>query len=249
MGQTIKTMLCLVVCSAIIGHAMPSTHTLSRSLMWSNECSIPADTKLAGDKVKVKLDSKKLVFEKVSEDAAIPDYTMDDATRPWIKPECVKVIEEVDIQAGITGIGNYAFNGLTNLATVTTGTNVVKVGASAFLGCEKLKAITLPAATTVGASAFEGCKLLAAATLEAATEFGEKAFFGCEALATPTFAKLTKIGKSAFEGCAAMTSFTGAVVTEVGDRAFFGDEKLATAAVLLRRLPQSVNPRSRDARL
>ena len=114
MGQALKTIICLLACSAVIGQAIPSTMKLSGAIRWSNDCSIPAETKLAGDKVKVKLDSKKLVFEKVSDNAAIPDYTADDATRPWIKPECVELINEVDIQAGITGIGNYAFNGLKN---------------------------------------------------------------------------------------------------------------------------------------
>ena len=92
--------------------------------------------------------------------------------------------EEVILPAGLTHIGDSAFNGCENLTAITLSAGLTHIGDSAFENCNNLTAITLPAGLThIGASAFWWCKNLTAITLPAGlTHIGDGAFLGCENL-------------------------------------------------------------------
>ena len=70
----------------------------------------------------------------------MPDYSS--TSQPWYKYR--ESIKQVKIGDGITGIGNYAFSGCTNLISVTIPGNVTSIGKRAFGGCKALEELTIP---------------------------------------------------------------------------------------------------------
>ena len=63
-------------------------------------------------------------------------------------------------------IGDKAFAGCLNVATITFGESLVKVGEKAFLDCEKITEVKLPdSVTSIGLSAFEGCDSIVKITI------------------------------------------------------------------------------------
>ena len=94
---------------------------------------------------------------------------------------------EVTVPAGVTEIGESAFNGLP-VTRVTLPEGVIKIGGAAFSGCAALREITLPESLrTVGVFAFYGCSALNGVVLPAAvTEVGGHAFAGCASLTDMT---------------------------------------------------------------
>jgi hypothetical protein len=66
----------------------------------------------------------------------------------------------------VTGIGDNAFYGCSNLTGITLSTNVASIQSSAFANCGGLTAFNFPGAVTnIGASAFFGCSNLAVITV------------------------------------------------------------------------------------
>ncbi len=59
---------------------------------------------------------------------------------------------------GVTGIGDYAFNGCGRLRSLSIPDSVTGIGSHAFSGCGSLTSVTIPdGVTSVGAHAFDGC--------------------------------------------------------------------------------------------
>ena len=84
-----------------------------------------------------------------------------------------------------TEIGDYAFNALPNLTSVTIASGCTRVGKNAFAGCKTLKDIRLQD----GDGSLDGV-------------IDDYAFYNCAALKQLKFGKnLTSIGARAFEGC------------------------------------------------
>ncbi|MBQ8356804.1 MAG: leucine-rich repeat protein [Clostridia bacterium] len=92
----------------------------------------------------------------------------------------------VCIGANVTVIPSYLFYNASYLTSVTfeQGSHCTGIGDLAFNGCTQLASITLPdSVTTIGASAFNGCARLASITIpELVTQIGENAFLGCTGL-------------------------------------------------------------------
>ena len=107
-------------------------------------------------------------------------------------------------------IGNSAFEGCANLATVSVG-GPAKIGANAFLNCTSLTNAGFGGIPSIGARAFEGCALLAAIELpETLADIGAAAFKDCATLADIHLpASLVTMGEYAFAGCAGITNVTG----------------------------------------
>ena len=130
----------------------------------------------------------------------------------------------ITLPAGLTHIGDSAFEDCKNLTAITLPATLMHIGNSAFSFCMNLTAITLPAGLThIGDSAFMCCDNLTAITLPASlTHIGHRAFGGClnlTAIALP--AGLTHIGDSAFSGCVSLAAITlPATLTHIGDGAF-----------------------------
>jgi uncharacterized protein YjdB len=81
---------------------------------------------------------------------------------------------------GVTHIGNYAFQGCVNAASVTIAPSVESIGNYAFYGCSRLSSIDLANITIIGHMAFAHCSDLASVIIpESLEEFGHNVFYGC----------------------------------------------------------------------
>jgi hypothetical protein len=93
-------------------------------------------------------------------------------------------LTEVKIPAGVTSIGEAAFQGFEDLTSVTIPKGVIKIGKAAFYECKNLKTITIPdGVKEIGESAFWDCSALESITIPGSVkEIGESVFWGCKNL-------------------------------------------------------------------
>ena len=147
----------------------------------------------------------------------------------------------------VTKIGPWAFDGCTEMTSITIHEGVETIYDLAFQGCTKLKTLTIPnSVTSIGGSLAIGCTSLTKVTigngvrlipgaafanlpnLEAVTfgsnvdEIGGGAFSGCKYLQNVLFPEgLKVINGSAFSGCQSFTNITiPASVRTIGPWAF-----------------------------
>jgi hypothetical protein len=136
----------------------------------------------------------------------------------------------VQLPAGLTSIGNFAFYGCSGLTgSLTFPAGLTFIGDYAFSGCSGLTgSLTFPAGLTfVGECAFYGCSGLTGSLSfpSGLTFIGGYAFYDCSgltgSLTLPT--DLTSISSGAFYGCRGLTgSLTfPAGLTFIGDGAFY----------------------------
>jgi hypothetical protein len=149
----------------------------------------------------------------ISGTGAMPDYTaVIDGTHsssPWDSYR--DNITTVNIQDGVTRIGNFAFWNCSSLTSITIPNLVTTIGSGALGGCHRLTSITLPnSVTTIGNSAFSGCRSLTSITIpNSVTSIGDVAFADCRSLTSITIPNsITTIGNSAFSNCSRLTSIT-----------------------------------------
>ncbi len=113
-------------------------------------------------------------------------------------------LKGVVIPETVTSIGNNAFQGCKNLASVTFkgAPSTITVGNNAFQNCVKLKSINLPAAKRIGSLAFDGCTSLEELILDMGTEeIGDYCFRNCTNLKSLHIPEsVTVIGQGAFSG-------------------------------------------------
>lgn len=159
----------------------------------------------------------KYTLDKQTHSATINKYLGDDSV-VWIPPEingytvtgigskCFEKqsLKGVVIPETVTSIGNNAFQGCKNLASVTFrgAPSTITVGNNAFQNCVKLKSINLPAAKRIGNLAFDSCTSLESLTLELGTEeIGDYCFRNCTGLKEVKIPEtVTVIGNGAFSG-------------------------------------------------
>ncbi len=132
---------------------------------------------------------------------------------PWNTDQGHK-ISQIEIGAGVTSIGKYAFDGsiCSNYASVTSlnvsiPEGVTTIGDYAFNGQTKLYNIFFPKSIKkIGECAFKGCKYLDSVcfwgnnTLDDQLSIGKYAFSGCKNTMSITFPKYFDIGADAFTG-------------------------------------------------
>ena len=162
------------------------------------------------------------------------------------------------VKFSVTGIGVQAFEGCTELTSVTIGNNVKYIRESAFEGCSGLTSVTLGIrVTTIAANAFQDCKSLVSIdvpdtmkTIEtgafrhcigltsivipnSVTTIEASVFKGCSSLTSVVMSNSLKtIGSDAFMDCEALTSITIPLsVTSIGNRAFYGCSNLASVVM------------------
>ena len=122
---------------------------------------------------------------------------------PWY--EYADQITKVVVGEGVTGVGTYAFAGLTKLTTAELPESLTRLGAYAFAGDTALKSVTLPEnLETVGIRAFFQSGLTEITVPGSVTSLGESAFQYCPALKTATFtgAAPAQAGPAIFDDCA-----------------------------------------------
>ena len=79
---------------------------------------------------------------------------------PWWS-YCQYEITALDIQPGVTGIGEYAFHSCGKLTEITVPEGVTRIGYAAFSSCNSLTSVTLPASLTeTGNDLFRSCDSL-----------------------------------------------------------------------------------------
>lgn len=163
-------------------------------------------------------------YEYVDKDLSAGDV-IDDEDPYQIKQMYIgeNTITKVVIPEGVTTIESYAFAKLTALEEVVLPTTLTRIGAGAFLGCEKLKTINLEnvkfinekafldcgleevemdSLVAISNYAFQNCKLNYLQLPESAQSIGIGAFHGNKLLISVTFdASKVKIGSKAFENC------------------------------------------------
>lgn len=128
-----------------------------------------------------------------------------------------------------TAVGAKAFRKLKKLTKVTFGTNVKKIGASAFASCPKLKTIKFKNITSIGKKAFYNCKALTKVTIGAKVKkIGASAFAKCSKVKKVTIGKkVTTIDKKAFANCKKISQVTfGKKVKTIKAKAFANSTKL-----------------------
>ena len=120
-------------------------------------------------------------------------------------PDCLTAVKVPDT---VTALHQGALQG-TGITSFKIPEKVIGIGDSAFMHCQNLPNVTIPAGVTV---------------------IGIDAFAGCDSLEVVDFAegsKCTTIGEDAFDGCSNLKSITiPAGVTEIGGAAFDECENL-----------------------
>ena len=163
--------------------------------------------------------------------------------------------DELQYFTSLTSIGNEAFYGCTNLASVTLPDNLTSIGNEAFRSCTKLTSITLPdgvssigyeafyncnkltsvnipdGITAIEHSVFEDCWMLSSITIpDGVTSIGADAFWNCFLLTSISIPDgVTSIGSSAFYQCTALTSINiPDGITSIEHHTFYGCEHLTS---------------------
>ena len=107
------------------------------------------------------------------------------------------------IPNGVTCIGDLAFWGCKDLASIDIPNSVTSIEYDAFFGCAGLTSIVIPnSVTSIGKNAFCSCKSLASLTIpNSVISIGESAFDGSGLTSIIIPDGVTSIGEGAFGGC------------------------------------------------
>lgn len=134
-------------------------------------------------------------------------------------------IVSLNIESGVTGIGDYAFYWCNKITSVTIPNSVVSIGSNAFYHCDALTSINIPSGVqSIGKDAFMYCDALTSVTIPGSvTSIGEGAFSSCDSLTSATIQSGVKnIGKEAFYWCGQLGNITlPDSVTGIGVNAFY----------------------------
>ncbi|MCC8129088.1 MAG: leucine-rich repeat domain-containing protein, partial [Clostridiales bacterium] len=160
------------------------------------------------------------------------DYEGDDIS-PWY--DYSDSITAIVIGDSVTSIGEYAFQCLACVTSVTIGSGVKTIGGGAFIGCENVKSIKIPdSVTSIGDYAFAVCNAMTKLTIGSSVKtIGDGAFSGCRKLTSVTIPNsATSIGEYAFDECIRLSSVTiGSGVTKIGEGAFINCLKLSGVTI------------------
>ena len=156
---------------------------------------------------------------------------------------------KIVIKEGTVGITSSAFQGYTELSSITIPNSVMTIGGSAFYNCSGLTSIIIPnSVKSIGDRVFYACSALTSITLpESMASIGQQSFSSCSSLTSiiipnsvtcirnKTFYNcnnltsitipnsVTSIESSALSGCLALTSITiPESVTSIGSDTFYG---------------------------
>lgn len=141
---------------------------------------------------------------------------------PWT--EFKEDIIAVNLPAGLTSIGDYAFYKCKNLPNIVLPEGITSIGESAFYDCDILPSINIPdSVTSIDDSAFYSCDSLTGITIPSSVRYiKESAFQHCNNLTYVDLSYgLTWIEDSAFSHCTSLSSITiPDSVTSIGEDAF-----------------------------
>jgi len=157
----------------------------------------------------------------------MPDYSYNDI--PW--REYADTITGVVVSDGIDIVGKNAFNGMTELVSVTLAETVRLIDDNAFQNCTALETVTLPSnLRRIGSGAFYNCTALTSIVVpDTVTHIGPGAFMDCEALTEVTLsAGIEGIEEWTFANCKKLNNVTiPEAVTSIGRGSFYACKGLA----------------------
>ena len=148
-------------------------------------------------------------------------------------------ITSITINAKITEIPDYCFQGCTGLTNISFGeevTTITTIGNNAFEGCVQLGSIAIPnSVTTINAYAFYNCSKMAAVSIPiSVTDIDGNAFDGCAKITTLIISGSGAMNDYDDPSSRPWHSFIGQLtsvviesgVTKIGNNAFSGSTKL-----------------------
>lgn len=122
------------------------------------------------------------------------------------------------VGAELSGVGNYAFYGCSNLESITLGNGLDTIGNYAFANCINMTTINLDInsmVTTIGDHAFYNCDALTSFTMPISVErVGDSAFESCNSLKSINLTgngrnvALSELGYDVFKDCSSLESVT-----------------------------------------
>ncbi|MDR0456169.1 MAG: leucine-rich repeat domain-containing protein [Treponema sp.] len=137
-------------------------------------------------------------------------------------PSSLKTVIITGVTGGIS-IDSQAFNGCSNVTSITIPDNVTSLNLSIFQTCTGLTSITLP---------FAGATLTGTSNTHLGYIFGASSYSSQNAFIPSSLKTVIitgRIGNNAFQGCSGLTSVTiGNSVTSIGDSAFSGCSDLTS---------------------
>ena len=135
----------------------------------------------------------------------------------------------------VTSIGDWAFNGCSNLMSIVIPNSVTNIGVSAFCGCSSLTSINIPdCMINIDEDAFRDCSSLQFINIpNATTNIGDGAFCHCSCLESITIPNsVTRIGDRVFQNCSNLTSIgIPDNVQEIGELAFSECQSLISITI------------------
>ena len=162
--------------------------------------------------------------------------TMEDyynGTQPWYNYK--DDITSVEIEKGITSIGNYAFLDCTGLTSITIPDSITSIGNIAFQNCTSLTSIEIPSGVaSIKERTFQNCSSLTSITISYGVKsIDTQAFQFCTSLTSITIPdSVESIGGDAFSACTSLTSIkVPDSVTSIGDYAFYNCPRLTSIVI------------------
>lgn len=152
------------------------------------------------------------------------------SAQPWGKERTS--ITNVQINEGITYIGENMFNGCTSLISLSLPHSLTNIGDNAFQNCSALSSIVLPdGIVSIGKKAFSDCSGLPSIELpNSIMNIGEGAFYNCENLVKVVLPEnIATIQKNTFHSCRNLSKVTiPKSVLTIGSGAFYNNRNLKT---------------------
>lgn len=134
-----------------------------------------------------------------SQNVKMPNYA-EGSQAPWLElVDEVAETQTINIEEGITSVGDYCFNGLKNLRTINAP-DVTYIGKYAFSGCKSLSSLDLGTKdVTIGIGAFSDCSELLEARGTGKVKLYNYAFADCDKLRAFYFPQAILLGSFCFE--------------------------------------------------
>lgn len=175
----IKRLATAALAIVMVGTMLPSNSQKHSNLFGATYITASADDSQSGtcgENATWTLDSNGKLT--ISGTGAMTDFTNDDM-QPW--RDTRSNIISVEIQDGITSIGNHAFAYCPHLSMAYIAKSVTTIGADAFNCCIALSSANIPeGVTTIGYEAFNLCSEISYANIPSSvTTIDSDAFFGC----------------------------------------------------------------------